>query len=128
DACGSEALRHADQLRRQRLHGDAVVLYARVLNALGRWGEAKAFMATECGKLAGPERVRCLRGRLQLLGEVPKPSVEAVSLAASELAEAACLYGPCARELIEAGDAFRDVGDWRSALAAYERASREEPG
>jgi tetratricopeptide (TPR) repeat protein len=127
--CARRALEHADALDRlNRSSADGVETRVRILSALGRSDEARQALRKICPRFIGRERLRCLKRRFELVREADQESRGELLSIADELIDAACFdEGPCDKLLLEVGDGLASVGEWLHALAAYQRASRENP-
>jgi tetratricopeptide (TPR) repeat protein len=127
--CERRALEHADALDRlNRGSADGIEMRAKILSSLGRNEEAKQALRKVCPRFIGQERLRCLKQRFQLARDADNESRGELLSVADELIDAACFgEGPCDKLLIEVGDGLASAGEWLHALAAYQRASRENP-
>jgi tetratricopeptide (TPR) repeat protein len=127
--CERRALEHADALDRLNpSSADGIEMRVRILSSLGRREEAKQALRKVCPRFIGRERLRCLKRRFELALEAANESRGEFLSVADELIDAACFgEGPCDKLLLDVGDGLASVGEWLHALAAYQRASRENP-
>jgi tetratricopeptide (TPR) repeat protein len=127
--CERRALEHADALDRlNHASTDGIETRVRILSSLGRNEEAKQALRKVCPRFIGHEKLRCLKRRFELARDTDKESRGELLSVADELIDAACFgEGPCDKLLLEVGDGLASVGEWLHALAAYQRASRENP-
>lgn len=123
--CASEAERLVTKIERVApADGESILLRTRLLKLMGSGAEALALLKERCPGLTGSARTRCLHKRMDLAAS-SKDAIEFAS-AADEFIKDGCVDSEqCAVVLEKVADMSAGRGDWRLALAHYDRAVRE---